>query len=236
MTQHSTLTHKTAPLHVAFAALGVLAACTPTNRADSGPAFGNTGEAYDLTCNKAYAEHAIEVAERKYIPPQLVVHEWPGVETTVTKTATISESDFVLGLLATRAPGKPPLRTTLVMARGGTGKSKLAESIAAQTCKSAPVFRVDLNIDVAAHLADMPAGQNAIAVAIARQTKLDLKPGAEIALQKAVGEQGWIVVLDSLDEVPLLQRTQIAAAIDDLVTRVSVGAHAVVMTTSELDS
>ena len=230
MTQHSTLTHKTAPLHVAFAALGVLAACTPTNRADSGPAFGNTGEAYDLTCNKAYAEHAIEVAERKYIPPQLVVHEWPGVETTVTKTATISESDFVLGLLATRAPGKPPLRTTLVMARGGTGKSKLAESIAAQTCKSAPVFRVDLNIDVAAHLADMPAGQNAIAVAIARQTKLDLKPGAEIALQKAVGEQGWIVVLDSLDEVPLLQRTQIAAAIDDLVTRVSVGAHAVVMT------
>lgn len=213
-----------------LAAIALATGCTPANRADSGPAFGATGEAYDLACNKAYAEHAMEVAERKYIPPQLIVHQWPGVVSTVTKSASISESDFILGLLAAESTAKSPLRTTLVMARGGTGKSKLAESVASQTCKSAPVFRIDLNVDVAAHLGDVPAGQNAIAAAIARQSKLDTKAGVEVALKTAIGDQRWVVLLDSLDEVPLAQRTQMAAAIDDLVGRVSPNARAVVMT------
>lgn len=208
----------------------LLAACTPKNRADGGPAFGQTGEPYDLACNKAYADHAIEVAERKYIPPELVVHEWPGIGKTVNKTATLSENDFMQGLLASSTSQHPRLRTTLVMARGGTGKSKLAESVAAQACKGSPVFRIDLNTDIAAHLDEMPAGQNALAVAIAKQNKLDVKEGAEKALLQAIGEQNWVLVLDSLDEVPLLQRTQIAATIDDLVTRVSPNARAVVMT------
>ncbi len=205
------------------------AACSGTGRAEGGPAFGTTGGAYDLTCSKTSAEHAIEVAERKYIPPELIVHDWPGTEKTVTKSTSLSENDFIMGLLAPQRADRP-LRTTLVMARGGTGKSKLAESIAAQSCKSAPVFRVDLNTDIAAHLEEFASGQNPIAVYLSRQNKLDTKPGAETALNQAVGDQIFVVVLDSLDEVPLLQRTTIAAAIDDFVTRVNPRARLVVMT------
>ncbi len=205
-------------------------ACTPKARSDGGPAFGNTGGTYDLACSKLAAEHEIEVAERKYIPPALLLHDWPGSEKTVTKSATLTENDFIMGILAPQRADRPPLRTTLIMARGGTGKSKLAESIAAQSCKSAPVFRVDLNTDIATHLDEFASGQNPIAVFLTRQNKLDTKAGAEAALNQAVGDQLFVLVLDSLDEVPLLQRTTIAAAIDDFVTRVNPRARAVVMT------
>ncbi len=210
--------------------LAVTAGCNGAGHADGGPAFGTTGGTYDLACSKTSAEHAIEVAERKYIPPELIVHDWPGSEKTVSKSATLTENDFIMGLLAPQRADRPPLRTTLVMARGGTGKSKLAESIAAQSCKSAPVFRVDLNMDIAAHLDEFASGQNPIAVFLARQNRLDIKAGAEAALNQAVGDQLYVVVLDSLDEVPLLQRPTIATAIDDFVTRVSPRARAVVMT------
>ena len=210
--------------------LTLASACSATGHVDGGPPFGPTGGVYELACSKAAGEHDVEVGERKYIPPQLIVHDWPGTEKTVTKTATLTESDFIMGLLAPQRPNTPPLRTTLVMARGGTGKSKLAESISAQSCKSAPVFRVDLNTDIAAHLDEFASGQNPIAVFLARQNKLDTKAGAEAALNQAVGDQLYLVVLDSLDEVPLLQRTSIAASIDDFVLRVSPRARAVVMT------
>ena len=222
--------HKWFQTITAMTTLLTAAACTPTGRSEGGPAFGLTGGAYDLACMKAAEDHALEMAEGKYIPPKLIVHQWPGVEKTVTKSAMLTENDFIMGILAPQRADRPPLRTTLVMARGGTGKSKLAESIAGQSCKSSPVFRVDLNTDIAAHIDEFASGQNPIAAFLTRQNRLDAKAGAEAALNQAVGDQMYVVVLDSLDEVPLLQRTAIASAIDDLVTRVSPRARAVVMT------
>lgn len=199
------------------------------------PAFDQAGSPYQVECGRLSALHTRELADKKYIPVELLVHEWPqDVTPTTAKEAArafLPEEQFVASLTGQGAPGsKHRIRTTLVMARGGTGKSKLAESITAQACVKTPVFRVDLNTEIAAHLDANPAGQNAIAVALGHQLKLDTNAGAEAAVRAALGARPFVVVLDSLDEVPLLQRQQVVTQTDDFVTRVADQARAIVMT------
>ena len=207
----------------------LVAGCGGTEKV-SPPAFDQAGSPYEVACTRLASDHAREVAENKYVPVELLVHDWPqDVTPTTAKGAArafLPEQDFVNSLTGT---GRR-IRTTLVMARGGTGKSKLAESMTAQACRKIPVFRVDLNTDIAAHLDANPLGQNAISLAIARQLQLDDKTGAEAAVHGLLGNRPLVIVLDSLDEVPLLQRQQVVAQVDDLVTRVSPQARAIVMT------
>jgi hypothetical protein len=195
------------------------------------PTFDRTGGPYETVCSKAMADHAQELAGKKYIPVELLVHDWPQDVTPTAPTEKLQsflpESDYVAKLTA--LSGRR-IRTTLVMARGGTGKSKLAESLTAQTCKSTPIFRIDLNTDIAARLDTVPAGQNAIAAAIASQLQLDTAAGAEAALRAALGDRPFVAMLDSLDEVPLLQRQAVVTSIDDLIVRVAPQARAIVMT------
>lgn len=196
------------------------------------PAVGRAGGAYDVACQAQNAEYTKELADGKYAPVELVLHLWPGKSESKSGSRSFRpEKEFVADLVANGTPtGSPtPVRTILVLARGGTGKSKLAWSIAAQTCQTTPVFRVDLNTDIAAHLDTTPAGDNPIASYIARELQLDVKAGAMAALQVALGGKPWLVILDSLDEVPLLQRPAVTGHIDALVTQ-AVGARALVMT------
>ncbi len=217
--------------HIGLATLSALSwACgAPKQVATAG--LDRAGSLYEQTCSKLAADHDKEVAAKDYAPVELMVHQWPSDATPTTADVKaphsfLKESDFVAALTG---PGTR-IRTALVMARGGTGKSKLAESLSAQTCKKVPVFRVDLNTDVAFKLDSNPAGQNGIAVAIARQLQLDTTAGAEAAYRGALGDRTVVVILDSLDEVPLMQRQQVVAHVDAFVTKVAPHAHAMVMT------
>jgi hypothetical protein len=187
-------------------------------------------DAYASKCQALAAEHGRKVADQKYVPVDLMVHDWPSDATPTAGNGVKSfmpEAKFVELLVG---PQGKRIRTALVLARGGTGKSALAAAVQAQGCGKAPVLRVDLNLDIAAQLPQMPAGQNAVAVAVAKQLALDTSAGANAAVQKAFGVgSSLVVILDSLDEVPLLARPAVVAAVDDFVNSVATTARTIVM-------
>ncbi|HAN32257.1 MAG TPA: hypothetical protein DCQ06_11725, partial [Myxococcales bacterium] len=89
-------------------------------------------------CETLNKQRADEVAKERYLPNDLVLRRWP----SVNKTTEITEGEFADRLISDGPRG------TLLIARGGTGKSKLAWSLEAQLCGRAPVVRVDLRWDV----------------------------------------------------------------------------------------
>jgi hypothetical protein len=116
------------------------------------------------------------------------------------------------GLVTALSSGKS--RFMLVEARGGLGKTRLAMSIHAQTCKSLPVFTVDLNKDVAA--VENAAGGNPIIRVIARQLGLTLDVGGQQQLDELLHSHRWILLADAIEEVELLARPKVALAIAKL--------------------
>lgn len=188
------------------------------------------GAAYAAQCKADAAKHAQQVADNKYIPFTLVVHQWPGRGLKEPEAELMKEQDLAVALAAPATPGSVHVRTALVLARGGTGKSTLAESLTAQGCDKSPFFRLDLNLDVIPLVDAATPTQNPIAVVIARQLGEKNPANAEAAIKSQLGDTTWVAVLDSLDETPLLSRDTLARHIDDLVTRVNPKARAVVLT------
>ena len=216
------------PCAVAVVALAI--ACGGPKRREGGPPVGEPGGAYDLACQAAAADRAKEAASGKYVPVDLLVHQWPSGDAKPITRAFLPEAEFGQSLIAAPAPNARALRTVLVLARGGTGKSKLAWSLEAQLCGKAPVVKVDLNVDVAAHANAVPDGANGVALEIAKRLGLPASVDGHGALTDALDGQPWVVILDSLDEVPLLQRSQVVKWVDDVVTRHSPHARVIVMT------
>jgi len=182
--------------------------------------------AWKSHCAILAAEYARQVAEGRHIAAELVAHASlqapkPGPRTFV------SEKDFVAGLMQ---QGADKAKTTLVLARGGTGKSTLAAAIEAQTCEQLDTFRIDLMTDIAARGETFTPGQNRIAERISELLQLPNVGGPETALRTALAGKPCLVVLDSLDEVPVVRRPGIANEIDDFVTRALPGVRVVVLT------
>lgn len=177
------------------------------------------------TCKAAVAKRVSDIAGKQYVPMTLGLLAWPGRD-AYAPTAWLPEEEFAGSLRDGPADGRT-LRTALILARGGTGKSRLAESIYAQLCGSMPVFRIDLNLDVASQ-PETP-GVNPIAAVLAKQLGVDAAGGPEKALQQALGGKPFLVLMDSLDEVQLNRRPSIASAIDELLMRIVPAGRAVVM-------
>ena len=204
---------------LAALALAVAACGGATGR----PPVGATGGQYDTQCKALMQSHAADLASGRYVPVELIARPSLQAQTPAPRSV-LNEAEFAAALAG---PGseKP---TTLVLARGGTGKSMLAQSIEAQTCKQMAVFRIDLQADIAARGESGP--QNQLAVHVAHQMNLNESDGLEAALQRALYETPTLLLLDALDEVPVLQRPGIVAQIDDFVTRVVPTAKAIVLT------
>jgi len=201
-----------------FALLSV-AAC---GGAAGHPPVGAAGGPYDTQCQALQQTHAANLASGRYVPVDLIVR--PSLQAKTETRSILSEREFAAALMGPHG-AKP---TTLVLARGGTGKSMLAHSIEAQTCKQMAVFRIDLQADIAARGDAGP--HNQIAVHVAHQLNLNEGDGMEAALQRTLHETPTLLLLDSLDEVPVLQRPGIVAQVDDFVTRVVPTAKAIVLT------
>ena len=199
-------------------------ACSPAPVAVRKPVAFEAGAPHALACIELARQRAQEVANKRFLPPQLLIHRWPdaakasAVGSTATPTATptatspaklVDEAQLVTRLLAGHARG------TLVLARGGSGKSKLAWSLEAQICGRMPVARVDLQWDLEA--GEGPAaGDNAVLAAI--QRTLHLSGTAPQALKTALHGRGLMLLLDSLDEIPLDKRASVVKAINDAMT------------------
>ena len=177
-------------------------------------------------CAVLSAEHARDVAEGHYVAADLLQHGSLQAQGVPTRT-TLPERDFITSLTQF-GPDQP--KTTLILARGGTGKSTLAGAIEAQTCAQVLTFRIDLMTEIAARGETFTPGQNRIVERMSELLKLDNVGGPETAVRGAVGSRPCLVILDSLDEVPVVRRPGIAHEIDDFVTRSLPGVRAVVLT------
>lgn len=191
--------------------------------------------AYGQHCQALSAARAKDHQDKRYVPAELMLHRWPTAPATPPAAADgktpaagkaeappvaagplyrlIGEERFVELL------GTGQSRVALLIARGGTGKSKLAWSIEAQMCGQQPVFRIDLQWDVAERLSEVPEGGNAVLHHLAGRLGLPTGAAGEAALKAALKGKRAIVLLDSLDEVALRARPKIVASVNDALQR-----------------
>jgi hypothetical protein len=171
---------------------------------------------YEKRCEREAAKRRAAETHKRYLPPELLLHRWPGRKDSDPSPQVLSEEALVDLLVE----GKP--RSILLVARGGTGKSKLAWSVEAQTCGRVKTVLLDLNWELARHLEQqatnaasvMPGGKAkqgaavnpVVAIAAA---KLGATGDPAAYLSKSFAKSRWILLLDSLDEVPLGQRKKV---------------------------
>lgn len=187
------------------ALLGCGTAAAPTTTPAPAPAFSPTSTQVRL-CAELAGQRKGEIDGGRYHPPEILVHRAPGDPQTAA-TRRMSEVDFHAMLNNEQA------QTTLVIARGGTGKSKLAWSIEASLCATTPTARVDLQWDVAE--ADAPAaGVNPVLAAAAKRFGAPETDEPQEWLSKTLTGRPWLLLLDSLDEVSLQRRMGIVDAIN----------------------
>lgn len=154
---------------------------------------------YLKVCAERAAKQASDLASGAYNPPVLYVHDWPGQSESL-----LPESRLASVLDAGE------LKTVMVVARGGLGKTRLAESLRAQLCASMPVFFVDLK-----EVAKVTEPGNAVLVVVAKEAGVD---PATLGPQLAEGR--LLILADSIEEVDLVHRGKVMTALIDVVANV----------------
>jgi hypothetical protein len=167
----------------------------------------NTHEelSYKATCAKAAVSHTNDLANGRYFLPEFHVEKWRG---TMPSGKKITEKELIAQLL------KPKTKLAMVTGRGGLGKTRLAKSIEAQTCKTTPIFKLDLNKDVAAH--DVQGNDAMLLMMLAKQLRIGGGQEGLNELDRLLRSQPWIVLADAIEEVDLLKRAKVALSLTKL--------------------
>ncbi len=160
---------------------------------------------YAAQCSRRTDAHQGDVTGGRYFLPEFVVEKWPGA---MPANRSITEPKLVDALKTGTS------RFALVVARGGLGKTRLAESINAQTCGAIPIFTVDLNADVAAK--QTKGGGNPIIRRIAAQLGIADDMEGQAKLDELLHSHRWILLADAIEEVDLLKRPGVAIALAKL--------------------
>ncbi len=159
---------------------------------------------YSSTCRRIADGHQGDVAAGRYFLPLVDVDRWPGG----AKPENANERHLIDALVSGKS------RFALVEARGGLGKTRLAQSIHAQTCHRLPVFTVDLNAEVAA--AGDVGGGNPILRVMAKQLGLKGDVAGQQRLDELLHSHSWVLLADAIEEVELLQRPKVSIALAKL--------------------
>ena len=169
------------------------------------------GGTYAAACQKKSATYLDDVRERRYLPQQLRVRRWnsPGQEVGSLVGETLYAS-----MLTRRAT---PF--SVVVARGGLGKSKLAAAIEARTCDAIATFRIDVGLDLLPRLKAGEAPVEAFESVIARSAHLPEGADGHVRLAELLFTDPWLLLVDSLDEVAISDRPAVAAALEQLYAR-----------------
>ena len=202
------------PFVALFACAAILAGCGSSLLSHL---QGNEAVGYELACAKRADKHIGDVNGGNYYLPEFHVTVWPG---GLPQGRKIDEKVLVEKL------AQGTLRYTLITARAGLGKSRLAESIEAQNCKTMPVFLVDLAKDVAPGT-DKPG--NALANHLLKRLRLPAGVEGETELKALLGSQRWVLLADALEEVELPRRAKVIAAMDALRKTYAATAQVVVL-------
>ena len=177
--------------------------------------------AYDTRCEQLQAEFAKEIKGKAYLPTTLNVRGWTGEGAKVGDS--LAEAAFVKALNG----GGP--RVTLLMARGGLGKSKLGWALEAQTCGKRATVRVDLHWDIAANLDRFPKGANPLLLVVEKRLTGANTADPRLGIEKALKGRDLLLLFDSLDEVTLDERAKLVDFIQQAMAPVQ-GTSAIVFT------
>jgi hypothetical protein len=176
----------------------------------SGPAnlreyIDSEGQEYTVACRKAAGEHELAVNDLSYLRPQLHARVWP-LTLRPDSDRMVSEQVFFDAL----REGK--LKFVLLQARGGIGKSELGKALTAESCAQ-PAFLVNLAELYGAEA--LAGGANLIVEAVAKQMKV--RDGMQRdSFEQVLVTSRWLLVADSLDEVPNSRRQSVLDAIQEL--------------------
>ena len=154
---------------------------------------------YLKVCEERAARQNSDLSSGAYNPPFLYVHEWAGESQML-----LPESRFAAVLEG------GDVKNVAVIARGGLGKTRLAESLRARMCAEMPVFSVDLK-----EVASMTAPGNPVLAVIAKDAGVD-----PAVLTQQLAEGRLLVFADAIEEVDLVNRAKVVAALKDLSTQV----------------
>ncbi len=181
----------------ACALILVLPACGGGNEQVGGPksALATT---YEKKCNFNAGKQRFEASHDNYTPMTLVVSEWAGHGAT-----QLSEKALVDVL----ASGE--VKRASIFARGGLGKTRLAESLRGQLCGQFPVFLVD-----AKEVAKSSAGGNPLLSAVVAEAGPDVP-----AFAQEVAKGRALFFLDGLDEVEISRRNVVLLAWKDAIEK-----------------
>ena len=180
-----------------IAGLAVLAGCGGAGQQVGGVLGDAELSHYQATCQQRTQTHLKELNTGGYNPAVVFVHKWPGTGTD----ALLPEARLAAALES------GDIKRFVVIARGGLGKSRLAESLRAQLCGAVPTFLVDLK-DVAA--AKPTAGS--LLGLIAK----DAGVADPSALAKDLTEKRLLLLLDAIEEVDLGRRAAVLAEVEAL--------------------
>ena len=201
---------------------GLLAACAGTILAGCGAATPKVdlkgllasvpSDPYGTTCRDRAAKMDDAVRTRRYVPTALRVGQWEG--TGVLPGDRIETSRLAEQLVSGN------VRSVLVEARAGLGKSKLAEAIEAATCGRIPTARVELRAERLVNRAVGAPDDAALVALVAETLGVGRDAGdAGSNFQRTLTQGDWILIADALDELPIDLRPMASKALQALRAR-----------------
>lgn len=162
--------------------------------------LGDAPLSYADSCERSATKQSERLVSGEYNPAHLFVHTWP--QATAPTELMIHEYRLVEAMAAGQ------LKSVLITARGGLGKTSLVESLRAQMCRTTPIFTVDLK-DIAA----LPE-PSAAAITGKIAASVDAKtPEARAELEAAMAAAPSVVFFDSIEETDLARRAAVVQAL-----------------------
>jgi len=150
---------------------------------------------YAGACAEASKKQSDALVAGEYIPARLFVHTWP--------KATAPADMFVAEARMAGALHEGEIRRVFLTARGGLGKTSLAESLRGQLCGTIPVFFLDLK--EVAQAGDKP-GDDAVERALARQIGAAGNADLDKEFRNNLAGDRYVLFADSIEEVDLVRR------------------------------
>ena len=187
-------------MHARNAAKSLGWAVAALTAACSGPQSNEPAEIPEgLTarCSTVSHEFATAVQQGRHVPFALELAD--GAPSATPQAGT--EEAMAERLLHARAGGQ-----TWVIARGGVGKSRLADSIESKTCEKVITVRIDAPLDLRGQLLTASPSKPALVGKILDHMGVTQTSRSFDDLAAAVGRGPWLLIIDGSDELPPVER------------------------------
>lgn len=158
---------------------------------------GTPGRVGPDWCQSRNIDQATDAVLKRYLPQELIAHRWPGAE---KGGPPLPEKEFFAALEGGR------LRRTLLVAGAGLGKTRLADALDAELCATTPTLR--LAVDAALVAAVRKAEGDPVLDGLERSLGIAAGTPRQADLRTMLAKARWVLVVDSLHDVPLADRPQ----------------------------